>query len=125
MTLQVKFNELNGVIQAAERSSTKLEGGVRCESARCRSNLSQAGKLITELRKMCLEQSKAMPKKVKKFKIIEPDAEPDEAPDGEPDNEALPEPLQLERKQTVVFEEPLIEPSKKPKSRAKPKPKAS
>ena len=119
MSLQIKFNELNGVIQAAERSSTKLEGGVKCESARCRSNLSQAGKLITELRKMCLEQSKAMPKKVKKVKVVEPD----EVPEGEPDNEALPEPLKLEREQTVVFEEPLIEtmPKKSRQSRARPK----
>ena len=116
MTLQLKFNELSGVIQAAERSSTKLEGGVRCESARCRSNLSQAGKLISELRKMCLEQSKAMPKKVKKVK----DVEPDEVPDDEPDAENLPEPLPLERQ--VAVEEPLIEQApKKPKTRARPK----
>ena len=122
MTLQLKFNELNGVIQAAERSSTKLEGGVRCESARCRSNLSQAGKLITELRKMCLEQSKQIPIKVKKVKVVEPD----EVPEGEHNDEALPGPLNLEREQTVVFESSLIETMpKKSKSRAKPKPKAS
>ena len=118
MSLQLKFNELSGVIASAERSSTKLEGGVKCESARCRSNLSQAGKLITELRKMCLEQSKAMPKKVKKVKVVEPNDEPD----GEPDAEVLPEPLPLERQ--VAVDEPLIEPSKKSKKRGKPKPKA-
>ena len=122
MTLQLKFNELSGVIQAAERYSTKLEGGVRCESARCRSNLSQAGKLITELRKMCLEQSKAMPKKVKKVKVVEPD----EVPEGEPNDVDLQlEPLKLEREQTIAVDEPLIETlPKKSKSRAKPKPKA-
>ena len=118
MSLQTKFNELTGVIQEAQRSSTKLDGGVKCESARCRGGLSQAGKLITELRKMCLEQSKAMPKKVKKFKIIEPD----EVPDAEPNDEDLPEPLKLEREQTIAVEEPLIETMpKKPKTRARPK----
>lgn len=78
--MQAKFNELTGVLAAAQRSASKLEAGTKCESARSRNSLSQASKLITELRKMCLDASKSMPVKTK-TKKEEPIVQDDQLPD--------------------------------------------
>ena len=125
MSLSEQCNMLLGTITSAQRQISTFENGTKVSATRARVNLSEASKQINTLRKSILEASKQIPIKAKKVKDVNDVVEPDVAPDAEPDNEALPEPLNLERKQTVVFEEPLIEPSKKPKSRAKPKPKAS
>ena len=119
MSLSEQCNMLLGTITSAQRQISTFENGTKVSATRARVNLSEASKQINALRKSILEQSKQIPKKVKKVK--------DEVPEGEPNDEALQlEPLQLEREQTVVFEEPLIEPApKNPKKRGKPKPKAS
>ena len=102
MSLTTKFAELTGVIAAAERSSVKLETGIKCESARARNSLSQASKLVTELRKMCLDHAKALPTKTK-VKAEPPIVEP-------PIVEPVPPPPVLERQAAVTVAEavPLI-----------------
>ena len=74
--MDLKFQELNGVIAASQRCAAKLQAGTKCEGTRCRSNLSQASKIITDLRKMCLESSKAIPVKTRVVKSAESVEEP-------------------------------------------------
>jgi len=69
MSMQTKFTELLGVISAAQRSAAKLETGVRVEAARGRSSLSEAAKLIVQLRKDMLQTGKDLPKKTRAKKV--------------------------------------------------------
>lgn len=97
--MQAKFAELSATICAAQGACTKLLNGTRCESARCRNGLSQASKMIAELRKMALDHSKSIPKKTKAVKDKKPDDVQDE----------LPPPPELVRQSGITVADALIE----------------
>ena len=65
MSFETKFNELSVLCNQAKVSAGKLEGGVRCESTRCRAAVRDIGKLTKVLRADCLAHQKAMPVKHK------------------------------------------------------------
>ena len=67
--MQTKFTELFGLISAAQRNAAKLETGVRVEAARGRSSLSEAAKLIVQIRKDMLQAGKDVPKKTRTKKV--------------------------------------------------------
>ena len=67
--MQTKFTDLLGVISAAQRHAAKLETGVRVEAARGRNSLSEAAKLIVQLRKDLLQAGKDVPKKTRAKKV--------------------------------------------------------
>jgi hypothetical protein len=114
MSMQTKFTELFGIISAAQRSATKLDAGVRVEATRGRSSLSEASKLIVELRKDLLQAGKDVPKKTnRKKKEVEPQPQ-----DGVVVEEIPPMP---ELKRDVTGMPELEKPPPKKKTGRKPK----
>lgn len=111
--MQANFNELNSLIAAAQRSATKLEGGCKAESARCRSALGDASKIIAQLRKDVLAHVKSLPTKSKGVKKVDVVVDPVH-------EELPPEQPKLVR-QTAEQPDPLHE--KKPKRVRDPKKK--
>ena len=73
--MQTRFTELLGLIAAAQRSAARLETGVRVEAARSRSSLSEAAKLIVQLRKDLLQAGKDVPKKTRTKKVASQETE--------------------------------------------------
>jgi hypothetical protein len=119
MSMQTKFTELLGVISAAQRSATKLDAGVRVEATRGRSSLSEASKLIVELRKNMLQAGKDVPKKTRAKKVASQD---DVEPGGRDDDVAVEEiPPMPELKRDVTDMPELEKPPPKKKTGRKPK----
>lgn len=116
--MQTKFTELFGVISAAQRSAAKLEAGVRVEATRGRNSLSEASKLIVQLRKDLLQAGKDVPKKTngKKKDITLQPQEPEDVEPQPQDGvvvEEIPPMPELKREVTDMPELEKPQPKKK------------